>query len=93
MTDEELSKLEAVARKAQEEVASPWYRESGSIGSVVLGKAPPEDLDRDDLCVADCWSELMSDHIAAFSPDVVLRLIAELRDLRELKKSHEEYRL
>jgi hypothetical protein len=87
VTDDELSKLEAIA-KAATPGEWQWNPDDCSFGSLQDERShhvtvafarvhrdtegPIIDIDEGDAA-----------HIAAFSPDVVLRLIAEIRGLRE----------
>lgn len=76
MTDTELDDLEAKAKAAQAQTIFPWYK--GNLGQAhgdpYVASGP--------VTIASPDSDLVADHIAAANPAVVLKLIAEVRELR-----------
>jgi hypothetical protein len=88
VTDDELSKLETIAK-----AATPgewrWDPDDGSLGSLqdershYVTVAYARDSGGPIIGSVIDIGKNDAEHIAAFSPDVVLRLIAELRERRE----------
>jgi hypothetical protein len=97
MTDD-LDKLEAIARAAQGGLCEPWSVEPNPNFNLVID-ASQRDLEEDEDARADNIVEdaldrpLIASHIATFSPNVVLRLFARVRELERLKQDHEGHRL
>jgi hypothetical protein len=80
-TDDELARLEAVARAA---TPGPWEHVVGSDGDFVEG-ADGGAVATFAYCYPECAIGLDADnaaHIATFDPPTVLALLVELRDLR-----------
>lgn len=84
MTDD-LDALETIAKGAQERSPGEWTTGRTSHPDIALRVyAWGRDLaDACDVVVSDCLYRQDAEHIAAFSPDVVLRLIARVREAEE----------
>jgi hypothetical protein len=91
MTDD-LDKLEAIAKEAQEKDPGPWIAVSGgkySDDCLTISRGSP--VDPTDVATEIPWV-VTAAHIATFSPDVVLRLIARIRQ-QDAKLAEQEWKL
>jgi hypothetical protein len=100
MTSDDLTKLEQVAREAQARSPGPWRceRDHSRVDYIMDSSPRPDGYDEDD---SGAWvgnrvvetdsgyykpKGATADHIATFSPDVVLALIARVRELEAHKR-------
>jgi hypothetical protein len=90
MTDD-LDALEAIAKRAQEHYPCPWWAVEMMEGD------PDRDLedyvldDHDKRVASPASSPVAAEHIAAFSPDVVLRLIRVAKAALEWRRYAHAY--
>lgn len=81
---DDLDKLEAIARATESVHPGPWngwlYSGDGPVSRSVHGGFAPI---VHELPEKDSGGEELAEHIAAFSPDVVLRLIARVRQAED----------
>jgi hypothetical protein len=90
----DLDKIEAAAKAAtlwdcQEHADEHWY-ECDEPGPHTVEIPWSEVLECE--LIDDCQPQT-AEYLHACSPAVVLAIVAELRDLRQLKRDHEDYKL
>lgn len=91
---DDLDKLEAIAKAAQEDVGGDWVVDRMTTEECEADGVPARDghgywimCGHDDSVLGDgAMLHSSAEHIAAFSPDVVLRLIARVRVAEEATK-------